>query len=71
MSILSSSHPLNLTYDLSASSLSATQELLEKRREYSTKLAEAFEELIVIAQAETAESDSIDSCMESGLYFSA
>ncbi|MCJ1349275.1 hypothetical protein MMC31_007511, partial [Peltigera leucophlebia] len=38
-------------------------------RDYSDKLSEVFEELIAIAKAEEAESRSIDSLMESGLFF--
>lgn len=71
MSILASSQPLKLSYDLSVESLAACQGLLRQRRDYDEKLSEAFEELVTIAQAEEAEAGSIDSLQEAGLFFSA
>lgn len=71
MSILASSHPLKLSYDLSVDSLATSQGLLQKRRDYDEKLCDAFEELVAIAQAEEAEAESIDSLQEAGLFFSA
>ncbi len=71
MAILASSHPLNLSYFLNIDRIAASQEILEQRRDYSEQLSEAFEELTAIAQAEEADTRSIDSLMESGLFFSA
>ena len=71
INILASSHPLKVSYDLGVSSIAANREVLQQRRDYSEKLSEAFEELIAIAKAEEAESQSIDSLIESGLFLSA
>lgn len=71
INILASSHPLKVSYDLRVDSITACREVLQQRRDYSERLSEVFEELIAIAKAEEAESRSIDSLMESGLFFSA
>ncbi|KAF2261005.1 ankyrin [Lojkania enalia] len=71
MNILASSHPVKLSYDLSLKSLSASREILEKRRDHDEKLAKAFEELTTIAQAEVSLAGSVESLQESGLFFSA
>lgn len=71
INILASSHPLKVSYDLRVDSIAANREVLQRRRDYSERLSEVFEELIAIAKAEEAESRSIDSLMESGLFFSA
>lgn len=71
INILASSQPLKFSYDLRDDSIAANREVLQQRRDYSQKLSEVFEELIAIAKAEDAESQSIDSRMESGLFFSA
>ena len=69
--ILSSSHPMRVSYDLGANSIATNREVLQQRRDYDEKLSEAFEELIAIAIAEAAESRSVDSLMETGLFLSA
>lgn len=69
--ILAASQPLKLTYDLSVESISSNREILQNRPDYSEELSEAFEELIVIAQAEAIEVGSIDSLVESSLFLSA
>lgn len=72
MQILASSNPLKLSYDLTFDSIAACKVTLQHRRDYDEKLSAAFEELITIAQAEDADmSGSIDSIVESGLFFSA
>ena len=71
ITILASSHPLKISYDLSVSSIAANREVVEQRRDYSDRLSEAFEELISIAKAEETESRSIESLTESGLFLSA
>ena len=71
INILASSHPLKVSYDLRVDSIAANREVLQQRRDYSERLSEVFEELIAIAKAEEAESRSIDSLMESGIFFSA
>jgi hypothetical protein len=71
MSILASSHPLKLSYELSVDIRTTAQDLLRQRRDYSEKLGVAFEELVTIAQAEEANALSPVSLAESGLYFSA
>ena len=62
---------MKLSYDLHINSLTQSRDILEKRRDYSEKLSEAFEELISIAQAEEAETGSVDSLMESAIFLSA
>lgn len=71
MMILNSSPASKLSYDLSADSISASRDVLQRRRDYDDRLANAFDELVSIAQADETESGSIDSIIESGLYFSA
>ena len=71
INILASSHPSKVSYDLKINSLAACREVLQQRRDYSERLSEAFEELIAIAKAEEADSQSVDSLIESGLFFSA
>ncbi|KAK6346704.1 hypothetical protein TWF696_006820 [Orbilia brochopaga] len=69
MSILASSQPLKLAYDLSPDGIAAAQEVLQKRRDYTEKLGEAFKDLITIAEAGIASVKSIDSLQEAGLMF--
>ncbi|EPS39909.1 hypothetical protein H072_6396 [Dactylellina haptotyla CBS 200.50] len=69
MAILASSQPLKLSYDLSTDGLAAANELLQQRRDYDEKLAEAFKDLIAIAEAGIASVKSIDSLQEAGLVF--
>ena len=69
--ILASSHPGKVSYETRVDSIAANREVLQQRRDYSEKLSEAFEELIAVAKAEEAESRSIDSLVESGLFLSA
>ena len=71
INILASSHPLKVAYDLRVDGITANREILQRRRDYSEKLSEAFEELIAIAKAEETESQSIDSLIESGIFLSA
>lgn len=71
MSILASSNPLKVSYDLRPESLAATSRVLKGRRDYSDKLAMAFEELITIVQAKTSAAASLESALESGVYYSA
>jgi hypothetical protein len=48
------------------------RQTLLKRRDYSEKLSVAFEELIIQAQVDEAETESsVDSLLESGIYYSA
>ena len=56
---------------MSADSIQVNREVLQHRRDYSGRLSEAFEELIAIAKAEDAGSQSVDSLIESGLFLSA
>ncbi|KAF3938286.1 Ankyrin-1 [Dactylella cylindrospora] len=69
MSILASSNPLKLSYDLSSDGVTTAQEILRHRRDYDEKLGDAFKELIVIAEAGIASVKSIDSLQEAGLVF--
>ena len=71
INILASVHPLKVSYDVSFYSIAANRSLLEKRRDYDEKLADAFEELITIASAEADETKSIDSILETGFFLSA
>lgn len=71
INILVSSHPSKVSYDLSTDSIHVNREVLQQRRDYSERLSEAFEELIAIAKAEDADSRSVDSLIESGLFLSA
>ena len=71
MSIIASSQPLKVSYDLSVDLVTAAKDVLQQRRDHDEKLSEAFDELISIAQAGEAEAGSIDSVLESGLFFSA
>ncbi|KAF2838005.1 ankyrin [Patellaria atrata CBS 101060] len=71
MSILASSHPLKLSYDISPGSMIRNRELLLGRFDYSEKLLEIFEELITIAQVDNVNSPSVDSLLESGLFRTA
>ena len=71
INILASSHPLKASYHLKVDCIAANREVLQQRRDYSERLSEAFEELIAIAKAEEAESRSIDSLTESGIFLSA
>ena len=71
ISILASSRPLKVSYDLSNDSITASREVLQQRRDFSEKMSEAFEELIAIAEAEEIEVRSIESIAESGLFLSA
>ena len=70
MTILASSSTLKLNYDLNLDSRMANLAILQKRRDYSEKLAAAFEDLITVAEAHNLTSP-VDSLIESGLYFSA
>ncbi|KAJ5776448.1 uncharacterized protein N7511_001459 [Penicillium nucicola] len=69
--ILASSRPLKRYYDLKMDSTSENRYILQHRSDYNEKLEEAFEDLITIAQADEAETESIDTLMESGIFFSA
>jgi hypothetical protein len=71
INILASIHPLKVSYDVSFNSIAANRSLLEKRRDYDEKLADAFEELITIASAEADETKSVDSILETGFFLSA
>ena len=71
INILASVHPLKVSYDISFNSIAANRSLLEKRRDYDGKLADAFEELIAIASAEADETKSVDSILETGFFLSA
>jgi hypothetical protein len=71
INILASVHPLKVSYDVSFNSIAANRSLLEKRRDYDEKLADAFEELITIASAEADETKSVDSILETGFFLSA
>ena len=71
INILASVHPLKVSYDVSFNSIAANRSLLEKRRDYDEKLADAFEELITIAIAEADETKSADSILETGFFLSA
>jgi hypothetical protein len=71
INILASVHPLKVSYDVSFNSIAANRSLLEKRRDYDEKLADAFEELIAIASAEADETKSVDSILETGFFLSA
>lgn len=71
INILASSHPLRVSYDLGVGSIAANREVLQQRRDYNEKLSEAFGELIAIANADEAESRSVDSLVESGFFLSA
>lgn len=71
MEILSAVHPLKFTYDISWNSLNANRDILERRRDYDEKLANAFEELIAVVRAEIEEARSTDSILESGFFLSA
>lgn len=71
INILASVHPLKVCYDLSFNSIAANQSLLEQRRDYDEKLADAFDELITIANAEIDETKSVESILESGFFLSA
>jgi hypothetical protein len=71
INILASVHPLKASYDVSFNSIAANRSLLEKRRDYDEKLADAFEELITIASAEADEAKSVDSILETGFFLSA
>jgi hypothetical protein len=71
INILASVHPLKASYDVSFNSIAANRSLLEKRRGYDEKLADAFEELITIASAEADEAKSVDSILETGFFLSA
>lgn len=64
-------HPLKVSYDLSPGSIAANRALLEQRRDYNEKLADAFDELIAVATAEIEETKSIESVLESGFFLSA
>lgn len=70
MTILASSSMLKLNFDLTPDSRTANLAILQKRRDYSEKLAAAFEDVITIAEADNLTSP-VDSLIESGLYFSA
>jgi len=70
MTILASSSTLKLNYDLTLDSRTANLAILQKRRDYSEKLAAAFDDLITVAEADNLTSP-VDSLIESGLYFSA
>ncbi|KAK6352273.1 hypothetical protein TWF730_009103 [Orbilia blumenaviensis] len=69
MSVLASSQPLKLSYDLSTEGVTAAYEILQQRRDYNEKLSEAFKDLITIAEAGIASVKSIDSLQEAGLVF--
>lgn len=71
INILASVHPLKVSYDLSFDSIAANRSLLEQRRDYDEKLADAFNELIAIATAEIEETRSVESVLESGFFLSA
>jgi hypothetical protein len=71
INILASVHPLKASYDVSFNSIAANRSLLEKRRDYDEKLADAFEELITIAITEADETKSADSILETGFFLSA
>jgi ankyrin repeat protein len=71
INILASVHPLKVSYDLSFDSIAANRSLLEQRRDYDEKLADAFDELIAIATAEIEETKSVESILESGFFLSA
>ncbi|KAF3920185.1 Ankyrin-1 [Arthrobotrys entomopaga] len=69
MSILASSQPLKLSYDLSVDGLTAAHEILQRRRDCNEELSQAFKDLIAIAEAGYASVRSIDSLQEAGLVF--
>jgi hypothetical protein len=71
INILASVHPLKVSYDLSFNSIAANRSLLEQRCDYDEKLADAFDELITIANAEIDETKSVESILESGFFLSA
>lgn len=71
MKILASARPIRFSYDLSFKSLASNRRLLQQRSDYDEKLADAFDELIAIANAESVTTKSFDSYMESGMFFSA
>ena len=62
---------MKVSYDLRVDSIAANRGVLQQRRDYNEQLSEAFEELIAIAKAEEAESQSIDSLIESTFFLSA
>ena len=62
---------MKASYNPNADSIATNREVLRQRRDYSERLLEAFEELSSIAQAEEAETRSVDSLAESGFYLSA
>jgi hypothetical protein len=55
---------------LTPDSRTANLAILQKRRDYSEKLAAAFEDLFTVAEVDNLTSP-VDSLIESGLYFSA
>ena len=71
MSILASTQPLKVSYDLSPELVLAGLDILGQRRDYDEKLSAAFDDLITIAQARESEAGSVDSLLESGRFFSA
>lgn len=71
MKILAAARPIKFSYDVSFKSLAANRMLLQRRSDYDEKLADTFDELIAIAKAEAEDSKSVDSYIESGLFFSA
>ncbi|CAG8954641.1 hypothetical protein HYFRA_00004561 [Hymenoscyphus fraxineus] len=71
MTILASSKPLKLSYDLSINSLAENREILQQRRDYDENMGEAFDELVSIVQADEGGYGSPDSLLESGFFYSA
>ncbi|OAL52612.1 hypothetical protein IQ07DRAFT_585764 [Pyrenochaeta sp. DS3sAY3a] len=71
ISTLASSHPLKLSLDLSMDSLIKSRAILEQRQDYTEKLSAAFEEPVMISQAQESMADSMSSLQESGLFYSA
>ncbi|ETN40840.1 uncharacterized protein HMPREF1541_05120 [Cyphellophora europaea CBS 101466] len=71
INMLTAVHPLKAAYDLSPKSVTMSRALLEQRRDYDEKLADAFDTLVATAVAEIEETKSIDSLLESGFFLSA
>lgn len=71
ISILASSPTLRLTYELGASNMAKSMDILRARRDFSEKLDEVFQDLATIAGADKAETLSNDSLVEFGLWYLA
>lgn len=67
MTIIASPLTLKLNYDLTPDSRTANLPILQKRRDYSEKLAAAFEDLITVVEADNLISP-VDSLIEPGLF---